>query len=58
MTCPKCGAHMTVDPTCQVEQTIAEPYHLRNQPLTVRLVTKRVALCDGCEYVTTTITDK
>lgn len=49
-TCPECGSTLTFDPKCTVEQTVAEPYHLINLPMTVRLVTKRVVLCNGCEF--------
>lgn len=35
----------------EVPTAVAEPYHLRSTPITVRVIMRHVALCDGCEYV-------
>lgn len=51
MTCPNCGSSMTIDPRCGVTTEVAEPYHLRHAPVTVKIVPARVALCNGCEHV-------
>jgi hypothetical protein len=49
--CPTCGGSFTIDPTAEVERTIAPPFFVvgRDQ-LERRRVRRPVAFCNDCEF--------
>ena len=46
--CPDCGGIFTIDPRGELPVEVARAYHVRTDPILVRVVIRPIAMCTRC----------
>lgn len=48
--CPDCGGSIALDPRAECPIEIARCYHVRTDPIVVKVLVRRIAMCTACEW--------